>query len=58
MLNGRMKGDSREIKIGLPLGTSVVIYAITDMDPSLISVLTVRPQTVLSDHFQINVYSI
>ena len=38
------------------LGTSVVDYAITDMDPSSISAFTVRPQTPLTDHCQINVY--
>uniref|UniRef100_A0A0E9WKT0 Endonuclease/exonuclease/phosphatase domain-containing protein n=1 Tax=Anguilla anguilla TaxID=7936 RepID=A0A0E9WKT0_ANGAN len=38
------------------LGTSVVDYAITDMDPSYISAFTVRPQTPLTDHCQINVY--
>ena len=57
MLNGRMKGDSLgRFTYCSALGTSVVDYAITDMDPSLISAFTVRPQTPLSDHCQINVY--
>lgn len=37
-------------------GSSVVDYAITDMDPSNISAFTVRQQPPLSDHNQINVF--
>ena len=40
------------------LGSSVVDYAITDMDPSTISAFTVRQQSLLSDHNQINVFQI
>lgn len=39
------------------LGTSVVDYAISDTDPSSFSAFTVRAQTPLSDHSQINIYS-
>ena len=57
MLNGRTRGDSLgRFTYCSTLGTSVVDYAITDMDPSSISAFTVRPQTPLTDHCQINVY--
>ena len=57
MLNGRIRGDSlRRFSYCSALGTSFVDYAITDMDPSFISAFTVRPQSPLSDHCQINVY--
>lgn len=57
MLNGRIRGDSLgQFTYCSALGTSVVDYAITDIDPSSISAFTVRPQTPLSDHSQINVF--
>lgn len=57
ILNGRMRGDSLgRFTYSSALGSSVVDYAITDMDPSSISAFTVRQQTLLSDHNQINVF--
>ncbi|KAL2076716.1 hypothetical protein ACEWY4_027687 [Coilia grayii] len=56
-LNGRMKGDSLgRFTYCSPLGSSVVDYAITDMNPTSINAFTVRPQLPLSDHCQINVF--
>ena len=57
MLNGRIRGDSfGRFTYCSALGASVVDYAITDMDPSSFNAFTVRQQTPLSDHSQINVY--
>ncbi|KAI4885658.1 hypothetical protein NFI96_003646 [Prochilodus magdalenae] len=57
MLNGRVRGDSfGRFTYCSALGASVVDYAITDMDPSSFNAFTVRQQTPLSDHSQINVY--
>lgn len=57
MLNGRIRGDSLgRFTYCSALGASVVDYAITDMDPSSFNAFTVRQQTPLSDHNQINVY--
>ena len=57
MLNGRIRGVSLgRFTCCSALGTCVVDCAITDMDPSFISAFTVRPQSPLSDHCQINVY--
>ena len=57
MLNGRIRGDSLgRFTYCSALGTSVVDYAISDMDPSSFSAFTVRAQTPLSDHSQINIY--
>ena len=38
------------------LGSSVVDYAITDMDPEHINAFSVMPQTPLSDHSQVTLY--
>lgn len=57
MLNGRIRGDSLgRFTYCSALGTSVVDYAITDMDPSSISAFTVRPQSPFSDHCQITTF--
>ena len=57
IVNGRFRGDFLEIlTYSSALGSSVVDYAITDMDPSIISAFTVRQQYPLSDHNQINVF--
>ena len=57
ILNGRIRGDSLgRFTYCSALGTSVVDYAVTDMDPSSFSAFTVRQQTPLSDHNQINVF--
>ena len=53
IVNGRF----RKALLSPPLlGSSVVDYAITDMDPSTISAFTVRQQSPLSDHNQINMF--
>ena len=55
--NGRFRGDSLgRFTYSSALGSSVVDYAITDMDPSTISAFTVRQQSPLSDHSQINLF--
>ena len=57
IVNGRFRGDSLgRFTYSSALGSSVVDYAITDMDPSTISAFTVRQQSPLSDHNQINVF--
>ena len=57
ILNGRIVGDSLgRFTYSSTLGSSVVDYAITDMDLSSISAFTVRQQTPLSDHNQMNVF--
>ena len=57
ILNGRIRGDSLgRFTYCSALGTSVVDYAVTDMDPSSFSAFTVRQQTPPSDHNQINVF--
>ena len=54
---GRFKGDSlRTFTYSSVLGSSVVDYAITDMDPSTITAFTARQQSPLSDHNQINMF--
>lgn len=48
--NARIRGDpSSRFTYCSALGSSVVDYAITDMDPSCICAFTVRPQLPLSD---------
>ncbi len=57
ILNGRIKGDSLgRFTCCSSLGSSVVDYAISDMDPSSFNAFAVRQQTPLSDHNQINVF--
>ncbi len=57
ILNGRIRGDSLgRFTYCSALGRSVVDYAISDMDPSSFSAFTVKTQTPLSDHSQINIY--
>jgi len=57
IVNGRFRGDSLgRFTYSSAHGSSVVDYAITDMDPSTISAFTVRQQSPLSDHNQINLF--
>ena len=57
IVNGRFRGDSLgRFTYSSALGSSVVDYAITDMDPSTISAFTVRQQSPLSDQSQINLF--
>lgn len=57
MLNGRIRGDSLgRFTCCSPLGASVVDYAVTDLDPNSFRAFTVRQQTPLTDHNQINVF--
>lgn len=57
LIHGRIRGDSLgRFTYSSALGSSVVDYAITLMDPSSINAVTVRKQTPLSDHNQINVF--
>lgn len=57
IVNERLRGDSLgRFTYSSALGSSVVDYAITDIDPCTISAFTVRQQSPLSDHSQINVY--
>ena len=57
IVNGRFRGDSLgRFTYSSALGSIVEDYAITDMDPSTISAFTVRQQSPLSDHNQINLF--
>ena len=57
VFSGRIRGDSLgRFTCCSAFGTSVVDYAISDTDPSSFSAFTVRAQTPLSDHSQINIY--
>nr|WPH61295.1 reverse transcriptase [Somniosus microcephalus] len=57
IVNGRFRGDSLgRLTYSSTLGSSVVDYTITDLDPCDINAFTVRQQSPLSDHNQINVY--
>ena len=57
IVTGRFRGDSLgRFTYSSALGSSVVEYAITDLDPSTLSAFTVRQQSPLSDHNQINVF--
>ena len=62
IVNGRFRGDSLgRVTYFSALGSSVVDYANTDMDPSTVSAFTVRKATPLpapcfSDHNQINMF--
>lgn len=50
IVNSRLRGDSLErFTYSSALGSSVVDYAITDIDPCTISAFTVRQQSPLSD---------
>jgi len=57
IVNGRTQGDSlgRFIYYSV-LGNSVIDYAITDICPKSINVLTVLAQCPISDHNQITLY--
>ena len=57
IVNGRTRGDSLgRYTYSSGLGSSVVDYAITDMDPEHINAFIVMPQTPLSDHSQVTLY--
>ena len=57
VVNGGFRGDSWvRFTYSSALGSSVVDYAITDMNPFTIRAFTIRQQSPLSDHNQINVF--
>ena len=54
IVNGRIRGDSLgKFTYCSPLGSSVVDYAVTDLDPNQINYFIVMPQLPLSDHSHI-----
>ncbi len=57
ILNGRIKGDScGQFTCSSNIGNSVVDYTISNISPSHFSALTVKAQSPLSDHSQINLF--
>ncbi|KAL7881129.1 hypothetical protein SRHO_G00033830 [Serrasalmus rhombeus] len=57
IVNGRLRGDSfGQLTYSSALGSSMVDYAITDLDQTFLRAFTVKPLTPLSDHSQTTVY--
>ncbi|KAL7824723.1 hypothetical protein SRHO_G00344570 [Serrasalmus rhombeus] len=57
IVNGRLRGDSfGQLTYSSALSSSMVDYAITDLDQTFLRAFTVKPLTPLSDHSQTTVY--